>query len=548
MSRTPPTPREVLTGVLRGRAWTITFGALSSSVHQACEAFVPFAIGLAVQNAVDGGQWQDALLAIVGLVALFVVLSVTGGIAFRLLSATTAREAHRLRVEAVSRILADPPVGGPRTAGELTAITTSDAMAAARVAQAGSNIVSGAVGLVATALVLFGVDPLLGVCVVVAVPPLVLGVNAVGPRLEARLRDRREAGGVAAALAADFVRALGPLRAFGGGAEALRRYRRASGRCLETDLVSATADAAIITVGLAGTALITVGIAAAAGMMALSGHIEVGQFVTVLAMAAFVGDPVNRISAGAQRLAAAHASATQIAPLLVTIPEPPAESGCELAGSLRLHGISAGPLRSFTVDIAPGSVVGVVADDSVTAALLGLLSDGRYAYVGEVPLSTVPQHVRRRHVLIAPQEVHLLGRTLAETIDSGRDADQAKVARALTASSAAELPEDLLDGAANLSGGQRQRVALARALVAAPPVLVLRDPLFALDAVTEDHVAERFMALRRKEGSATLVLTTSPQLLSRCDQVVHVAEDGTARTADHARLMDVPEYASVVSR
>ncbi|SES41996.1 putative ABC transport system ATP-binding protein [Actinokineospora terrae] len=77
---------------------------------------------------------------------------------------------------------------------------------------------------------------------------------------------------------------------------------------------------------------------------------------------------------------------------------------------------------------------------------------------------------------------------------------------------------------------------------------MLSDPLSALDAVTEDQVAASFTALRRQEGGATLVLTTSPQLLARCDQVVHIADDGTVRTASHTRLMNVPEYASAVSR
>ncbi|NEA45995.1 ABC transporter ATP-binding protein, partial [Streptomyces sp. SID10815] len=65
-----------------------------------------------------------------------------------------------------------------------------------------------------------------------------------------------------------------------------------------------------------------------------------------------------------------------------------------------------------------------------------------------------------------------------------------------------------------------QRVALGRALAARSPVLVLHDPTTAVDAATEDAVAERVR--RTRTGRTTLVLTTSPAWLARCDSVLHL--------------------------
>jgi putative ABC transport system ATP-binding protein len=139
--------------------------------------------------------------------------------------------------------------------------------------------------------------------------------------------------------------------------------------------------------------------------------------------------------------------------------------------------------------------------------------------------------------------VHLFGRTLHEALDTGRGGP---TARALTAARADEVSSSLTDGGLNLSRGQRQRVALARALAARPPVLVLCEPLTAVDSVTEAAVADGLAALRRAEAGTTVVVSTSPGLLARCDRVVFLAEVPTVAT--HALLVQDADYAKAVLR
>ncbi|MFJ6728410.1 ABC transporter transmembrane domain-containing protein [Streptomyces sp. NPDC091281] len=569
-------PRAVLTGVLRRRRRALAVGCVASTVHQVCEALVPLAIGLTVERAVAGGGTGDVGVAVGLILVLFAVLATGGGVSYWVLTRAVQEEAHRMRVAAVGRVLAEPGAAAGRTPGELLSVVTSDAAATARVLSLLTRVLSSVAGLAVTAVVLLRIDVVLGLCVVLAVPPLVVGIDAVGPRLEVRLRERQRAAGLTAALAAELVRALRVLRGFGGQSEAARRYRALSHDSLGADVAAARASALVLGGTLAATAAVTTAVAALAGVMAFSGRIGVAEFVTVAATAPFVADPVAGATAAVQQWAAARASASRIGPLLHDAPRLPHQAGAPAPdGGLRLRAVGVGGLAPFSVDLAPGDALGVVAvDAAVASAFVEVLAGDRPPRTGAVHTGTGAVHTAtgpvraagapsaeahprrlRRHVLAAPHAVHLFGRTPREMLDSGRGHDPEREQRALDVAGLGDVTAvrggavaELADGAADLSGGQRQRLALARAVAAAAPVLVLHDPLTAVDAVTEDEVAGRLFATRRAEGGVTVVVTSSPPLLARCDRVVFVGRDGVPVLAAHPALLDSPDYAEAVLR
>lgn len=99
----------------------------------------------------------------------------------------------------------------------------------------------------------------------------------------------------------------------------------------------------------------------------------------------------------------------------------------------------------------------------------------------------------------------------------------------------------------SLSGGQRQRLALARAVIARPRVLVLDDPLSALDVHTEGKV---HAAMHRVLADVTaLVVVHRPSTLGVADRVAFLHGGRITASGSHTELLrTVPAYRDVLSR
>ena len=99
----------------------------------------------------------------------------------------------------------------------------------------------------------------------------------------------------------------------------------------------------------------------------------------------------------------------------------------------------------------------------------------------------------------------------------------------------------------SLSGGQRQRLALARAVLGRPRVLVLDDPLSALDVHTEAEVEP---ALRRVLGGVTaLVVAHRPSTVLLADRVALLRDGVIAAVGTHRELLAaVPEYRALLAQ
>ena len=88
----------------------------------------------------------------------------------------------------------------------------------------------------------------------------------------------------------------------------------------------------------------------------------------------------------------------------------------------------------------------------------------------------------------------------------------------------------------SLSGGQRQRLALARAIAAAPSVLLLDDPLSALDVRTEEAVTGRLREVL--DATTTLIVAHRPSTVALADRVALLEHGRVTDVGTHSELLD----------
>ncbi|MEU9373465.1 ABC transporter ATP-binding protein [Streptomyces sp. NPDC048255] len=559
-----PTGGTVLRRALADQRRRVTGASLLGMAHQACEALVPVVIGLVIDEAVGTGSSGALLRWLLVLAALFFILSNCYRNSARLAEGAGESAAHRIRQDLAARVL-DPRGGADsgRLPGALTAVATGDARRVGSVASALPYTLSAVAGLAISAVALLRISVPLGLLVLLGVPPMLWLGHVISRPLERRSEAEQEHAAHASGVAADLVAGLRVLKGIGAEAAAVSRYRETSRSSLASALRAATSrawhDGAIL--ALTGIFIAAIGLVGA--HLAMRGDITVGELVAAVGLAQYLLGPFQLLTyvngefaqgrASADRIAEVLASPPAVAAGTATLPDP-------VAGGLRLRGVTQGVLRGVDLDIAPGTLVGVVARDAAAANDL-LLCLGRELDPAEgtveldgVPLTELGPDDARRAILVAHHDADLFEDSLLANVRAGATATEAAdMAPALAAATADDVAQALPEGVdtvltergRSLSGGQRQRVALARALAADPPVLVVHDPTTAVDTVTEARIAARLRDLRR--GRTTVLVTTSPALLAGTDVVIMLDDGRVAAEGSHPELVAAHEtYRSAV--
>jgi ATP-binding cassette subfamily B protein len=420
-------------------------------------------------------------------------------------------------------------------------------------------------------VLLITIQPWIGLFVLVAMLPLVAFTRKFELRYSRDARRAQDLTGDLATTVEESALGIRVIKAYGRRAHMLENFTGDARRLRGAELTK------IRTLGLfwamleGHPQLILTGVTFG-GVLAVAHHaMTVGELVAFLTMYLRLIWPIVSLGwllALTEEAASACRRIFEVLDTEPTILDPvapvPAESGTSLRFEdvrFRYADASEEVLRGVTLEVEPGETMALVGSTgsgkTTLTALVPRLYDvtGGRILIGGVDVRDLRLDQLRHAVTTAFEDATLFSASVRENLTLGRAGiSEADVLEAIDVAQA-DFVHDLPFGldtrigeqGLSLSGGQRQRLALARAVLGRPRVLVLDDPLSALDVHTESQVEA---ALRRVlAGTTALVVAHRPSTVMLADRVAVLA-DGVIKAVDtHAELLaTLPEYRNLLAQ
>lgn len=406
----------------------------------------------------------------------------------------------------------------------------------------------------ATIVLMLNIHPWLTLWAILPFPLMVLIVKKISYHLFQRSLEAQEELARLTSLTEEAVSSIRLIKSYCREVHFQEEFGTTADRYLGHNLRLARLRGLVIPVMAAATGASTLVLLFMGGRFVIAGSMSLGDFVAFsgyLAMLVWPTAVMGWILTLAQRGAA---SMSRLATILNAqpavddredaVPLDEQYSEIELRGATFNYG-SAAVLKDISLTIRKGEKIGITGPvGSGKTTLLKLLPrllpiENGQLFIGKQDITGITLDSLRRQIGYVPQEAFLFSRTIRDNITYGQQCSHDEgiwdsVRQAGFSDDVNKLHQglDTMVGerGVTLSGGQKQRAAIARALASNPPILLLDDPLSAVDAGREEEILAElgnFFAQR-----TVLIVSQRVSAFRDCDRIIvmeqgRIVEEGT---------------------
>nr|WP_246545684.1 ABC transporter ATP-binding protein [Pelotalea chapellei] len=512
-------------------AWRYAGGAFFLLATNAFALLIPWFLKLAV----EGLQHPESSRFSPGACAVVIVFLAIGHCVTRIFSRTLILNAarfieFRIREELFQRLLLlDLSFFSSTRTGDVLSRFSNDLTNVRMLTGFGiMSALNTFILYISAVTLLWRIHPWLTVCAVAPFPVMVLVVKKVSQRMYQRSLGAQEELARLSSLAEESVSSVRLIRSYCREEHFQALFEDVARSYLEQNLGMARLRGLIIPVMALATGAGTLVVLFLGGRLVIQGAITLGDFVAFsgyLAMLVWPTAMLGWILTLSQRGAASLSRLSEILAADSKVTDAPdALDLKEVRDSIELNQVSFSygdtvVLADISCTIKAGERVGITGPvGSGKTTLLRLIprllpiNDGMIVIDGH-DINRISLASLRSRIGYVPQEAFLFSRSIRENVAYGDHQQAGDVAEAVRQAGFTEDVEKFHEGLETmvgekgvaLSGGQKQRLSIARALLSEPDILLLDDPLSAVDAAREEDILEE---LGRFYGNRTVLIVS----------------------------------------
>ena len=552
-----------LAGHFRRQAPRYTVGLVLLAMYQYAQYWFDTHLSKAINAAVAGekqtAMWIGAML--IGVAVLSLGIRVVSRMAVFNAGRMAEYELRRALLYQLQRL--GPSFYRRMPVGDIMSRSTNDlAQVRMLLGFAVLNAINTVFAFASSLAVTLRISPKLTLAALSTLPLLIVVMWLFARMMFTRQRQNQEAIGAMSASVQSSIAGVRVVRSFSLEDEELRRFEISNSDYLAKSLGLARIRGMMFPVMQMITAIGSVVVLWYGGNLMLGGELSAGDFLAFFRALTRLTWPLIALGMLASLIQRGRAAFIRLAEVFEAEPDivdGPLPAPGLVRGQLSVRGLSFSHgaqrvLDDVSFDVAPGTLLAIVgktgSGKSTLAALLPRLlpTPKGSVFVDGQDVCELPLHAVRGAISYAQQTAFLfsttVGRNIAYVID---DRDSAQTYDAIRAAAVdAQIAEELQalpDGydtvvgerGVQLSGGQKQRVALARALLAQPNILVLDDPLSAVDARTERAILD--VVERQRKKRSVVLITHRVAAAQRCDAILVLEHGRVVERGTHAELL-----------